>query len=266
MTVAVACTIAGSDSGGGAGIQADLKTFAALGVYGTSAIVALTAQNTLGVRSVQTASTSMVADQIDAIAEDFNPVAWKTGMLSSAELARTVVERLRFHRVRNLVVDPVMYAKSGDLLLEESAVRAVTAELLPLACVVTPNLPEAAALTALPVESSTQRRAAALALAAGGARVVVIKGGHDDGDQVVDVVYDSTSDTFLELVFPRVPGRNTHGTGCTFSAAIAAHLARGDDAIDAVKSARDYVQQALLSAPGLGAGHGPLGHFPTRYQ
>ncbi|HEV3234398.1 MAG TPA: bifunctional hydroxymethylpyrimidine kinase/phosphomethylpyrimidine kinase [Candidatus Dormibacteraeota bacterium] len=261
MTVPVAATIAGSDSGGGAGIQADLKTFAALGVYGASAIVALTAQNTVGVRGVQTASLEMVALQIDAIAEDLSPDAWKTGMLASTDIIDIVVARLRHHRARNLVVDPVMVAKSGDRLLDVEAVGALVQRLLPLALVLTPNLPEAAAMTGLTIDSPSDARRAARELAELGPRLVVVKGGHAGTDPVVDVVYDANSKEWTELRNERVRGHNTHGTGCTFSAAIAANLARGADPLEAVNRARQYLQAALRWAPGIGSGHGPLGHM-----
>lgn len=264
MKPAVACTIAGSDSGGGAGIQADLKTFAACGVYGCSAVVALTAQNTLGVRAVQLATTEMVRGQVDAIAEDFHPAAWKTGMLANAELIAVVCQALRDHRAANLVVDPVMVSKSGAVLLDPEAVEVLRRLLLPLATVVTPNLPEAAALTGIEVAAPADARRAAMALAEMGPRLVVVKGGHSGADPVVDVVFDRDAGSWLELSYPRVAGTSTHGTGCTFSAAIAAHLARGVEPLEAVTMARDYLQLALLNAPGLGSGHGPLGHFPPR--
>jgi hydroxymethylpyrimidine/phosphomethylpyrimidine kinase len=257
---AVACTIAGSDSGGGAGIQADLKTFEALGVFGASAVVAITAQNTLGVRRVQPAAAEMVADQVDAIAEDLHPGAWKTGMLASTEIIEVVAARLRHHGAQNLVVDPVMVAKSGDRLLDPDAVTALRDMLLPLALVVTPNLPEAAALTGNPADTPDGVRLAARRLAAAGPRFVVVKGGHGTADPVVDVVYDRDRDEWLELRNPRVGGTSTHGTGCTFSAAVAAHLARGFEPVEAIERAREYLQLTLHWAPGLGDGHGPLGH------
>jgi hydroxymethylpyrimidine/phosphomethylpyrimidine kinase len=260
MTAAVACTIAGSDSGGGAGIQADLKTFAACGVYGASAIVALTAQNTVGVRRVLLADLAMVAEQIDAVAEDLNPSAWKTGMLGSAGTVEVVAERLRHHGAGNLVVDPVMIAKSGDVLLEPPAIAAIRELLLPLATVLTPNLPEAAELLGHPIEGPAAAAEAAAELAAMGPRVVVVKGGHSTADPVVDVVYESATRAATELTYPRVGGTSTHGTGCTFSAAIAAYLALGDEPLEAITRARAYLQTALLRAPGLGGGHGPLGH------
>lgn len=258
----MAGTIAGSDSGGGAGIQADLKTFAACGVYGCSAIVALTAQNTTGVRAVQVAELDLIAAQVDAIAEDLAPAAWKTGMLATAEVIAVVVDSLQRHGVRRLVVDPVMVAKSGAQLLAPEAVTAIRAELLPLAMVVTPNLPEVTALTGITVGEPADARRAASALAAMGPRLVVIKGGHAGTDPVVDFVLDAHDGSWTELVNPRVPGTSTHGTGCTFSAAITAFLARGLEPLEAVRRARGYLQTALLRAPGLGTGHGPLGHFP----
>ena len=261
--VAVACSIAGSDSGGGAGIQADLKAFAACGVYGTTVVVALTAQNTLGVRAVQAATLGIVTAQIDAVAEDFHPAAWKTGMLASASLVEVVVDGLQRHGAQNLVVDPVMIAKSGARLLEEGALETVRQMLIPLALVLTPNLPETEALTGRPLGTGPGgTRDAARALADMGATVVVIKGGHAVGDEVVDLVFDSASGIFEELHYPRVAGTSTHGTGCTFSAAITAHLALGERPVEAIGAARAYLQQALLRAPGLGAGHGPLGHLP----
>ena len=263
MTVPVACSVAGSDSGGGAGIQADLKTFAACRVYGCSVIVALTAQNTLGVRRVQVADLAMVADQVDAVAEDLRPAAWKTGMLASQAVIEVVVDRLTFHEAGSLVVDPVMVAKSGVALLPGDAVAALRRLLLPLAEVVTPNLPEAQALTGIEVRSRDDTRHAALAIAEMGPRFVVIKGGHASLDPVVDLVYARDAGTWHELAYPRIGGTSTHGTGCTFSAAIAAHLARGDHPLDAIVAARGYVQLALERAPGIGSGHGPLGHFPV---
>jgi len=263
VTIPVACTIAGSDSGGGAGIQADLKSFAACGVYGCSAVVALTAQNSVGVRAVQVADAAIIAAQVDAVAEDFRPAAWKTGMLASAAVVEVVSERLRFHGAANLVVDPVMVSKSGAVLLDQDAVVAVRELLLPMATVVTPNLPEVEALTGIRVESPTAARSAARSLAAMGPRLVVVKGGHAASDPVVDIIFDAAGDDWATLSYPRVPGTSTHGTGCTFSAAIAAYLARGYQPMDAVAAARRYLQGALERAPGLGQGHGPLGHFPA---
>jgi len=258
----VACTIAGSDSGGGAGIQADLKTFAACGVYGCSAVAAVTAQNTLEVRAVQVVDLDVIAAQIDAVAGDLRPAAWKTGMLATEAVIEVVVDRLQAHDVRHLVVDPVMIAKSGHPLLAPEAVAALRRDLLPLAEVVTPNLPEVRALTGIDVRTPHKALEAARALAAMGPRIVIIKGGHAGTDPVIDMVYDRNADSSFEMAYPRIPGTSTHGTGCTFSAAIAAHLARGRAAREAVEAARAYLQLALERAPGLGGGHGPLGHFP----
>lgn len=260
MTMPVACTIAGSDSGGGAGIQADLNTFTACGVFGCTVITALTAQNTVGVRGLETASLDIVARQIDAVAEDLEPAAWKTGMLATPELVAVVVQRLEHHGVERLVVDPVMVAKSGDRLLSEAAVVAVRAALLPLALVVTPNLPETRVLLGLEPGAAVDPLAAARALCELGPRVAVVKGGHGGGDVVEDVVWDAVAGASLTLRNERVAGTSTHGTGCTLSAAVAAFLARGAEPIDAIVSARAYLQGALRRAPGLGRGHGPLGH------
>jgi hydroxymethylpyrimidine/phosphomethylpyrimidine kinase len=210
---------------------------------------------------VQRTNPAIVAAQVDAIATDFRPAAWKTGMLVDADIIAVVAERLRHHRVVSLVVDPVMIAKSGDALLAAEAVATLEEQLLPLALVLTPNLPEAEAILRHPVEGVAGAREAAAALAAMGPRVVVVKGGHGEADPVTDVVFDRETGDLTELVYARVPGTSTHGTGCTLSAAIAARLARGEDAITAIKGARAYLQQALEWAPGLGAGHGPLGHF-----
>jgi hydroxymethylpyrimidine/phosphomethylpyrimidine kinase len=252
-----AMTIAGSDSGGGAGIQADLKTFLALGVYGTSAITAITAQNTLGVRSVHEIPTSIIADQIDAIVEDIGVDAAKTGMLSSAEIIATVAERIRHWRIDRLVVDPVMVATSGDRLIREDAVQALVRELLPLALVLTPNLPEAAVLLGRPIETDDEIRQGARDIVGIGARAVVIKGGHRAGD-ANDVLFDGHA--FHTFASERIDTLNTHGTGCTFAAAIAAGLAEGHDLVEAVGSAKRYVTEAIRRARPLGHGHGPVAH------
>lgn len=256
-----ALTIAGSDSGGGAGIQADLKTFFALGVYGMSAITALTAQNTLGVQGVHEVPAEMVAQQIDAVATDIGVDAAKTGMLASAAIVEAVADRVRAHGLRQLVVDPVMVAKSGDPLLAADAVQAVRRLLLPVALVLTPNLPEAARLTGLAVEGPEAMREAARRLHAMGARYVVVKGGHlhHRRDESVDLVYDGSA--FVELAGPRFDTPHTHGTGCTFSAAIAAYLARGLDPVEAIRQAKEFVSRAIQAAVPLGAGHGPTHHW-----
>jgi hydroxymethylpyrimidine/phosphomethylpyrimidine kinase len=257
-----ALTIAGSDSGGGAGIQADLKTFQAFHVFGTSVLTAVTAQNTLGVTAVHTIPIALIEQQIRAVVQDLRPGAVKTGMLATAEVTRTVASAIREHSLRNYVLDPVMVASSGDRLLTtegESALR----DLLPLATVVTPNLAEAAVLTGIPVRTPIDMREAARALVGAGARAALVKGGHLEGDVLVDVLYDGRAFDAWER--PRINTRNTHGTGCTLSAAIAAGLASGRSVRDAVGDALDYVRRAIEQAPGLGKGHGPLNHnVPVR--
>jgi hydroxymethylpyrimidine/phosphomethylpyrimidine kinase len=254
-----ALTIAGSDSGGGAGIQADLKTFAALGVYGASVITAVTAQNTLGVRAIHEIPVDVIAAQIDAVLEDIGADAAKTGMLSSAPIIEVVADRLRANGVPALVVDPVMVAKSGDRLLREDAVQALREVLLPLATIVTPNAPEATVLSGIEVVDAASAREAARRIADLGPRIVIVKGGHLEGERSEDLVWDGRS--FELLSGPRVATRHTHGTGCTFSAAIAAYLACGRDPIGAAREARAYLQGAIEHAEPLGAGHGPVNHL-----
>jgi hydroxymethylpyrimidine/phosphomethylpyrimidine kinase len=255
----VALTIAGSDSGGGAGIQADLKTFAAHGVYGVSAITAVTAQNTRTVSAVETLSPGIVAAQIAAVVDDFSVAALKTGMLANSAIIGAVARVLRVSRVGPLVVDPVMVAKSGDRLLDADALATLTRDLLPLAALVTPNLAEAEVLSGMPVRTLDDQRDAARRIAALGARAVVVKGGHSASTDIVDVLFDGR--TFTEFRAERVPGTNTHGTGCTFSAAIAAQLALGRGIQEAIPLAQAYVANAIRNAPGLGKGHGPMGHL-----
>jgi hydroxymethylpyrimidine/phosphomethylpyrimidine kinase len=262
MTMPVALSIAGSDSGAGAGIQADLKTFAAFGVYGVTVITAITAQNTVGVRAVQEIDPDVISAQLDAVAEDFAITGLKTGMLSSAAIIETVAAGIRRHRLRPLVVDPVMVAKSGDRLLREDAVDALRRTLLPLAQVVTPNIPEAEVLCGRPIRTHSDRVGAARAIMELGAHAVVIKGGHSEDDPIIDLLVDG--DGVREFRAPRIATSSTHGTGCTFSAAIAAALAHGQDLGAAVGEARAYLSSALAEAAGLGHGHGPLNHFPTR--
>lgn len=261
MTVPVALTIAGSDSGAGAGIQADLKTFAALGVYGVTVITAVTAQNTQGVRAVEEIALNVIEAQLDAVADDFSIGALKTGMLSSAAIIETVALGIRRHLLKPLVVDPVMVAKSGDRLLREDAVEALRTRLLPLAQLVTPNLPEAQVLAGFRIQSRDDRIAAARTIMQRGASAVVIKGGHTEEDPVVDLLVDQ--DGVEEFSARRIATTSTHGTGCTFSAAIAAGLAQGLDLRAAVDDARRYLSRTLIDAPGLGHGHGPLQHFPS---
>ncbi len=257
-TVPRAMTIAGSDSGGGAGIQADLKTFAALGVYGTSVITAITAQNTLRVTDVLELPTSLIRAQFDAIMADIGTDAAKTGMLSSSAVIRTVAEKVREYGITRLVVDPVMVAKGGDRLLQEEAVDALRTLLVPLAMVVTPNLPEASVIVGWPVRDLDDARAAAREIVAMGARAVVVKGGHLKGP-ATDVLLDG--DQYHEFTAPRIETTSTHGTGCTFASAIAAGLAKGLPLPEAVARAKQYVSDAIRTAFPMGRGHGPLNHF-----
>jgi hydroxymethylpyrimidine/phosphomethylpyrimidine kinase len=256
----IALTIAGSDSGGGAGIQADLKTFQRFGVFGTSAITAITAQNTRGVKSWDAVSPELVRAQIDAIAEDLFPGAFKTGMLANAAVVSAVAVAIRDHSLRNYVLDPVMVATSGDVLLEPDAIEVIRLELVPRAALVTPNLHEAAILTGEKIDDEDAMAHAAEVLVNDmGAQAALIKGGHlDSGNRVVDVLYDGDIRTFRQQ---RLDTTSTHGTGCTLSAAITAQLAKGESLHAAVRRAINYVHNAIASAPGLGSGHGPLNHL-----
>lgn len=254
-----ALTIAGSDSGAGAGIQADLKTFAAHGVYGTSAVTAVTAQNTLGVTMIEALPADLVTAQIEAIAADIGVHAAKTGMLANAAIVEAVAAAAQDLDIPLLVVDPVMLAKSGDRLLDDDAVGAVKAELLRQAFLVTPNIAEAEALAGITIRTRSDCRDAARRIVGFGASAVVIKGGHLPGSTIVDLLYDGHA--FLEFENERVPGSHTHGTGCTFAAAIAAHLALGRPLAEAVPLAQRYLAGAIRHAPALGRGHGPMNHF-----
>ena len=258
-----AMSIAGSDSGAGAGIQADLKTFAAFGVYGTSVLTAITAQNTLRVTDVLELPTSIVASQIDAILSDIGTDAVKTGMLSSSTIIDTVADKLLEHHIVNLVVDPVMVAKSGDKLLQDEAVEAMRTRLIPLAAVVTPNAPEAQVLTGRTVETLDDARTAAGELVAMGARVAVVKGGHLQGP-ATDIMYDGRE--FRAFTHQRLDTTSTHGTGCTFASAVAAGLARGTPVRDAVSQAKAYVTAAIRNAFPMGKGHGPVNHFYATWE
>ena len=258
-----ALTIAGSDSGGGAGIQADLKTFAAHRVFGTSAITAVTAQNTLGVTMWRAMPTDLVTAQIEAVAGDIGADAVKIGMLASAAIVEAVAATIAELDLPHVVVDPVMVAKGGDRLLEEDAVAAMRTELLPRAHIVTPNVPEAEVLSGLTIRSIDDMRAAGERILKLGPRVVLVKGGHLDGPESVDVA--CTSNGTFELRGPRIASRHTHGTGCTLSSAIAANLALGLDDRTALTRAREYLEGAIRHAPGIGRGHGPLDHFWRLY-
>jgi hydroxymethylpyrimidine kinase/phosphomethylpyrimidine kinase len=261
--LAVALTIAGSDSGGGAGIQADLKTFHAFGVYGTSALTAVTVQNTLGVTAVHAIPIDVVTAQIAAIATDIPPAACKTGMLATRALVHAVAGAIRKHGLPNYVLDPVMVATTGDRLLDEDAQDAIVQELVPLCMLVTPNLEEASILAGFEVSDVVAMHRAARVLVGAGAAAALVKGGHLPGDELVDVFFDGS--TAREYRRPRIDTRSTHGTGCTLSAAITAMLARAAALDDAVELALDYVHRAIAQAPSLGAGNGPLNHFvPAR--
>jgi len=253
-----ALSIAGSDSGGGAGIQADIKTWSALGVYAMTAITAVTAQNTVGVQSIHKIPLDCIRSQIDSVFSDIRVDAVKIGMLGDAEIIHAVADALSRWKPSIIVLDPVMVAKSGDHLLERSAVRALTELLVPIASVITPNLPEAEVLTDMKIDSLSDMKEAARRILALGAKAVVVKGGHLDG-QAIDVL--ATSDTSIELPAPRLDARHTHGTGCTLSAAITANLAKGMPITDAVRTAKTYTANAIQNGIPLGHGIGPTHHF-----
>src|SRR5882762_7549513 len=255
----IALTIAGSDSGGAAGIQADLKTFHQFGVFGTTAITAVTAQNTTGVRAWQALPAKLVAQQIDAVADDLFPAAVKSGMLGAADIVETVAERIANRRLPNYVLDPVMVATSGDRLLDRDAERVIVRRLVPLATIVTPNLDEAAVLVEADVRTPDEMERAGRALVQLGAQAALVKGGHLAGEEVVDVLV--ANGTVRRFTRPRLETTSTHGTGCTLSAAVAAGLALGRPLERAVEDALDFVHRAIAAAPGLGRGHGPLNHF-----
>ena len=251
-------TIAGSDSGGGAGIQADLKTITVLGGFGMSVITALTAQNSLGVQGIHDVPPAFVAAQFDAVATDIGIDAAKTGMLATSEVLRVVAGKIRQYGIARLVVDPVMVAKGGMALIREDAKQTLIAELLPLAFVVTPNIPEAEVLCGQPIATCEQMREAARRIREMGPRHVVVKGGHLAGD-AVDVLYDGHQ--YREFRAERIVTADTHGTGCTYSAAIATGLARGLEVPAAVAAAKDYITAAVRYAWRLGGGHGPTNHL-----
>jgi hydroxymethylpyrimidine/phosphomethylpyrimidine kinase len=255
----IVLTIAGSDSGGGAGIQADLKTFARFGVYGTSVITAVTAQNTIGVRAWERVSPALVRAQIDAVAEDLRPAAIKSGMLGDTDVVRAVADGVRRHALSPYVLDPVMAATSGDALLTPDAIAAIMDELFPLATLVTPNLDEVGLLLGeRPTDVDAMERAARAIVKSHGARATLVKGGHLGSDELVDVLFDGTR--VRRFSHARVATTSTHGTGCTLSAAIAAAMALAVPLENAVELGLEYVHRAIASAPGLGAGHGPLNH------
>jgi hydroxymethylpyrimidine/phosphomethylpyrimidine kinase len=263
----VALTIAGTDSGGGAGIAADLRTFAAHGVMGTLAVTAVTAQNTRGVQCVETMSAALVVAQIDSVMSDLHPSAAKTGMLATSEIVKAVASKLHGGALPPLVVDPVLVASSGDPLFEGDQIRDAYLELVTRATVVTPNLPEASILLGWPIDSLETMEAAARHLQSSGSALVVVKGGHlRHGDEAVDVAFDGRAITLLRA--PWIASRNVHGTGCSFSAAIAANLALGLDPLEAALRAKAYVHRAIELAVTweLGAGHGPIDHFGAQIE
>lgn len=258
---AIALTIAGSDSGGGAGIQADIKTFSALGTYAASVLTAITAQNTKGVTAVEDTSVPLIVAQMDAVFSDLNVDAVKIGMVSRSETILAIAERLRQYQ-RKVVLDPVMVATSGDRLLRQEAIETLRKELVPVAAIITPNLPEAALLTGLPIASdrATIIRQAEIILKAG-ANAVLIKGGHGAGAESTDLLFDGNNIEVFSA--PRIDTRNDHGTGCTLAAAITAHLAKGHSLQEAVSLSKDYLHKALEAGASLSIGHGrgPVHHF-----
>jgi hydroxymethylpyrimidine/phosphomethylpyrimidine kinase len=256
----IALTIAGSDSGGGAGIQADLKTFQRFGVFGTSAITAVTAQNTRGVSRWEPMSADLVRAQIDSVCEDLPPSAFKTGMLATAAIAGAIADAIETHALANYVLDPVMVASSGDVLLERDTIDILRTKLVPRAFLVTPNIHEAEILVGDKIEDEDgMARAAERIVTEMGAQAVLLKGGHlKSGERVVDILYDGDVRAFRAQ---RLETTSTHGTGCTLSAAITAQLARGESLHASVRRSIQYVHNAIASAPGLGSGHGPLNHL-----
>ena len=257
-----ALTIAGSDSSAGAGIQADLKTFAAHGVYGTTAITAVTAQNTRGVVSFTEVTPELIRQQIEAVMADLGADAAKTGMLASASAVETVAGAISDFDIPFVVVDPVMIAKSGDSLAAGDAVEAMKHSLLQKAFVVTPNIPEAEALAGIAIATDEDRREAARRIRTLGPSLVVIKGGHLSSDDIVDLLYDGRD--FIECRHARVASRHTHGTGCTFAAAVTAHLACGRSVREAIPLIQEYIAGAIRGAPEIGEGSGPMNHFWKR--
>jgi hydroxymethylpyrimidine/phosphomethylpyrimidine kinase len=256
-------TIAGSDSGGGAGIQADLKTFSAIGCYGMSVITALTAQNTRGVNGIHAVPAAFAVQQIEAVFSDMGADAVKIGMLYSAELIEAVAEALKKHRARKIVLDPVMVAQSGDKLLQDDAIEAIKTHLMPLADVVTPNIPEASVLCGRQLAQWSDIESAAKTLAQHGSRSILIKGGHGDENKSTDLLFLARENRFVSLTADRIKTNNNHGTGCTLSSAIASYMAKGRDIEAAVQKAKTFMNQAIAAGAAyqLGHGHGPVHHF-----
>lgn len=264
MMIRKALTIAGSDSGGGAGIQADLKTFQELGVFGTSALTAVTAQNTLGVHGVYSMSVEAIEKQIDAVASDIGVDSLKTGMLFSADIIEAVASKIKEHHFTNVIVDPVMIAKGGAPLLQEEAMESLKTKLLPLALVVTPNIPEAEAISKRTIKSEEDKKEAAKAIVALGVKNVLIKGGHDEGALTYDLLYDGKE--FHTFTGKRIDTKDTHGTGCTFSAAMTAEIAKGASVRTAAEIAKQFIQAAIEDGINIGSGHGPTNHWAYRHR
>ncbi|MUV06235.1 bifunctional hydroxymethylpyrimidine kinase/phosphomethylpyrimidine kinase [Planococcaceae bacterium Storch 2/2-2] len=260
----IALTIAGSDSGGGAGIQADLKTFQELGTFGTSVLTAITAQNTNGVHGVQAVDTDIIDGQLEAVMTDLRPKAAKTGMIFSPEIIALIAERLTQYGPIQLVVDPVMIAKGGASLLQEEAIEALRTKLVPLATVITPNIPEAEVLAEMTIENEDDLHEAADRILKLGAEHVIIKGGHSDDPQFSEDYIVSTDGSSFRLRSPRIDTEDTHGTGCTFSAAIAANLAKGMSVEEAITEAKVFIQSAIQYGLHIGSGHGPTNHAAYR--
>jgi hydroxymethylpyrimidine kinase/phosphomethylpyrimidine kinase len=263
MNLKKVLTIAGSDSGGGAGIQADLKTITALGGFGMSVITALTAQNTLGVQGIHEVPIDFVEKQFDSVARDIGIDAAKTGMLSSSEIMRSVAKKIREYGIEKLVVDPVMVAKGGAMLIREEAKKTLIEELIPLSFVVTPNIPEAEELSGIKISSVEGMKKAAELINQKGAANVFVKGGHMSGE-ALDILYDGKE--FHEFISERIETTDTHGTGCTLSAAIATGLAQGMGVYDAVKRAKEYITTAIRFSLRIGGGHGPTNHMATVFR
>ncbi|MGG3451516.1 bifunctional hydroxymethylpyrimidine kinase/phosphomethylpyrimidine kinase [Domibacillus aminovorans] len=264
MTIRKALTIAGSDSGGGAGIQADLKTFQELGVFGTSVLTAVTAQNTLGVHGVYPMSVEAIEKQIDAVASDIGVDSLKTGMLFSADIIEAVAMKIKEHHFTNVIVDPVMIAKGGAPLLQEEAMEALKTKLLPLALVVTPNIPEAEVISKRTIKSEEDKKEAAKVIAALGVKNVLIKGGHDEGAVTYDLLYDG--EEFHTFTGKRIDTKHTHGTGCTFSAVMTAAIAKGASVRTAAEMAKQFIQAAIEDGINIGSGHGPTNHWAYRQR
>ncbi|WP_033827085.1 bifunctional hydroxymethylpyrimidine kinase/phosphomethylpyrimidine kinase [Bacillus andreraoultii] len=258
-----ALTIAGSDSGGGAGIQADLKTFAANGVFGMSVITAVTAQNTVDVRSIQNIDTNIIKDQIEAVFDDLPVDAVKIGMLSNPRIVQTVAETLVKYEPRHLILDPVMVSKGGHHLLENDAILSLTKDVIPLATVITPNIPEAEVLIERPIITESDMKEACMTMVELGAKTVLLKGGHLPGDPN-DLFFDGNR--FYWLKGNRIHTKNTHGTGCTLSSAIAANLAKGYPLYESVQRAKAYIEIAIKHSLNIGKGHGPTNHFYEIYK